>query len=87
MPHASCATESHERPSRDFGALPSFTRITTLSMVTTSSTPRLMVPRKNWLYLIARAPIAKPATLPSTCIRPTSADASPTWCAGTRSGT
>ena len=85
--HASRAIRPHDLPLRGFGGSPLPTPSTTLSIVTSSTIATAISARCIAPSVTAIETSRNPVTLPTTCIRPTIPDASPTWGSATRSGT
>ena len=86
VPHASSAMRRHERPLRGMPGLPSRTRVTVSSIVTSSTAMITKTAARGLPNAVAAATRIAPPPVPSRIISPISPLAMPTWRAGTRSG-
>ena len=85
--HVSRAIRTHDLPSRGRGGRPLPTRRTTLAIVTSSTTATAISAIGMLPAWTANVASRTPVTLPTICIIPTRALASPTCFSATRSGT
>jgi hypothetical protein len=87
VPHAESAIRPHDRPRRDLAERPSCTRMTTTSIVASSTAPSAIVAIAYWWNATPSAAMIDPVTIPRVWKMPSIPEASPTWGSGTRSGT